>query len=262
MLRTLFGAKQRPGRNGTPDLSLQLAAVIETPRYDLTLFKVHFGNLTLKAYTKGEHVPRFEAVVHNTRALRCGRVLDNFPTIIGKLADMVDRFTTTLDCVDHTFIGDDFLDRLPAPARLGATRVGGVDLNKSRIRAALAAVLALSATSAGFSVAEFTVKVHTMTGHSGYTIRQAAYDLRKLRGKELIVKPGRTRRYHLTPQNAGTIAALLTLREDVLAPILAGVRSPRMGRKPITWTSVDRDYEKIRIDMQTLFRDLGIHAAA
>ena len=205
---------------------------------------------------------RFEAVVHNTKALRCGRVLDNFPTIIGKLAAMVDRFTTTLDCVDTTFIGDDLLDRLPAPAQLGATRVGGVDLNKSRIRAALAAVLALSVTSAGFTVAEFTAKVHTMTGDTGYTIRQAAYDLRKLRGKELITKPGRTRRYHLDPRTAGTIAALLTLREHVIAPILAGVRSPRMGRKPITWTNVDRDYEKIRIDMQTLFRDLGIHAAA
>jgi hypothetical protein len=35
-----------------------------------------------------------------------------------------------------------------------------------------------------------------------------------------------------------------------------------MGRKPITWTAVDRDYEKIRIDMQSLFRDLGIRAAA
>jgi hypothetical protein len=52
ILRTLFGAKQRPGRNGTPDLSLRLAAVFETPRFDLTLFKLHFGNLTLKAYTK------------------------------------------------------------------------------------------------------------------------------------------------------------------------------------------------------------------
>jgi hypothetical protein len=52
ILRTLFGAKQRPARTGTPDLSLHLAAVIETPRYDLTLFKLHFGNLTLKAYTK------------------------------------------------------------------------------------------------------------------------------------------------------------------------------------------------------------------
>src|SRR6476620_11042991 len=59
-----------------------------------------------------------------------------------------------------------------------------------------------------------------------------------------------------------TVAALLTMREQVIGPILAGVRSPRMGRKPVTWTSVDRDYEKIRIDMQTLFRDLGIRAAA
>ena len=161
----------------------------------------------MKAYTKGEHVLRFEAIVHNTRALRCGRVLDNFPIIIGRLAGMVDRFTTTLDCVDTTFIADGLLDRLPAPVQLGATRVGGVDLNKPRIRHALSAVLALSAASGGFTVAEFTAKVHTMTGHTGYTIRQAAYDLRKLRGKELITKPGRTRRYHLEPPTAGTIAA-------------------------------------------------------
>jgi len=262
ILRTLFGAKQRPGRNGTPDLSLRPAAVIETPRYDLTLFKLHFGNLTLKAYTKGEHVLRFEAVVHNTRALRCGRVLENFPTIVGKLAGMVDRFTTTLDCVDLTFIGDGILDLLPTPTQVGATRVGGVDLNKPRIRHALSAVLALSAASEGFTVAEFTAKVHAMTGHTDYTVRQAAYDLRKLRGKDLITKPGRTRRYHLEPQTAGTIAALLALREQVITPILAGVRSPRMGRKPLTWTRVDRDYEKIRIDMQTLLHDLGIRAAA
>jgi len=32
-----------------------------------------------------------------------------------------------------------------------------------------------------------------------------------------------------------------------------------MGRKPATWTRVDRDYENIRIDMQTLFHDLGIN---
>jgi hypothetical protein len=42
-----------------------------------------------------------------------------------------------------------------------------------------------------------------MTGHTGYTIRQATYDLRKLRGKKLITKPGRTRRYHLAPQTRG-----------------------------------------------------------
>jgi hypothetical protein len=82
--------------------------------------------------------------------------------------------------------------------------------------------------------------------------------LRKLRGKGLTDKPGRTRRYHVPPQAARTIAALLALRDHVIAPILAGVRSPRMGRKPKIWTAVDRDYETLRIGMQTLFRHVGI----
>ena len=50
-LRTLFGVKKRPA--GTAEPSLKLAVVIERPAYDLTLFKVHFGLLTLKGYTKG-----------------------------------------------------------------------------------------------------------------------------------------------------------------------------------------------------------------
>ena len=102
--------------------------------------------------------------------------------------------------------------------------------------------------------------MHALTGHhhTGYSVRQAGYDLRKLRGKHLVDKPGRTRRYHVPPLAARTIAALLTLRDQVIAPILAGVRSPKMGRKPAHWTRVDRDYERLRIDMQTLFSDLAI----
>lgn len=65
-----------------------------------TLFKVHFGLLTLKGYTKGEHVLRFEAIVHNTRTLHTGRILEKFPAIVDRLAGMVHRFTTMLDCID------------------------------------------------------------------------------------------------------------------------------------------------------------------
>ena len=53
--------------------------MIEKPLWDLTMFKVHFGLLTLKAYTKGERVLRFEAIVHNTKRSRPGRALDKFP---------------------------------------------------------------------------------------------------------------------------------------------------------------------------------------
>ena len=97
----------------------------------------------------------------------------------------------------------------------------------------------------------------TGTSSAAYSIRQAAYDLRKIRAKQLLDKPARSRRYHVGALAARTIAALLTLRDQVIAPILAGIRSPRMGRTA-HWTPVDRDYEQIRIDMQTLFNDLAI----
>jgi hypothetical protein len=258
-LRTLFGAKQRPQRRGA-DLSPREAVVIETPRWDLTLFKVHFGLVTLKGYTKGEHVLRFEAIVHNARALGCGRVLEKFPEIVARLAGMVERFTTMLDCVDIGFLPDRTLEELPVPSQIGATRVGGVDLNKARMRNALAAVTALAVAPDGFTVAEFAARVHATTGQTDddYTTRQAAYDLRKLRGKGLVVMPGRSRRYQVPEDAARTITALTVLREQVIGPIVAGLRSPRQGRKPASWTRVDRDYEALRVGMQTLLHDLGI----
>jgi hypothetical protein len=259
-VRTLFGAKHRPHKDRTS--TSRIEAVIETPRYDLTLFKVHFGNLTLKAYTKGEHVLRFEAIVHNTRELGCGRVLARFPEIITRLKGMLERFVTTLDCLDAAFVADQTLDQLPLPSQVGSTRVGGVDLNQPRTRAALAAVLALAAAPGGFTVAQLAAKVQQQTGQTDrdYTTRQAAYDLKKLRGKHLVVKPDRSRRYHAPPQALRAITALLVLREQVIGPILAGVRVPTRGRKPATWTRTDQHYEGLRLGMKALLDDLGIAA--
>ena len=131
-IRTVFGTAQRPRR--TRRSSSVIEAAIETPSYDLTVFKLHFGRLTGKAYTKGERVLRFEAIVHNTAELRCARMIEHLPEIVSQLAGIADRFCTALDCVDTGFIADGILDELPTGVRLGATRVGGVDLNKTRMR--------------------------------------------------------------------------------------------------------------------------------
>jgi hypothetical protein len=56
----------------------------------------------------------------------------------------------------------------------------------------------------GFTAAEFASRVRQMTRSDGYTTRQAAYDLRKLRGKNLLIKPGRSRRYQVPPGAACT----------------------------------------------------------
>jgi hypothetical protein len=114
-IRTLFGLKARPHRNrkaGPPAQEI----VIEKPRYGLSWFRISFGRLQLKAYTKGEHVLRFEATVHNPKELCCRRSLESFAEIITLLAGMADRFATALDCADTGFLPDGVLDELPLPS--------------------------------------------------------------------------------------------------------------------------------------------------
>ena len=148
----------------------------------------------------------------------------------------------------------------PLPSRVGATRAGGIDLNKPRIRAALSAALALAAAPRGFTVAEFTAKVQrddrARRLHHPPSRLRPAQAARQGPHRQARQDPPLQRPAHA----ARTIAALLALRDQVIAPILAGVRSPRRGRKPAHWTGIDRDYETLRIGMQNLFHDLGITA--
>ena len=177
-VRTLFGSKRRPHRKPGFELSPRQAVVIERPRWNLTIFKVRFGLLTLKGYTKGERVLRFEAIVHHTKQLGCGRTLDKFGQITTRLTAMVDRFMSMLDCVDVGFLPEGILDQLPVPSQVAGTRIGGIDMNIPRVRAALAAALSLAVAPAGFTVAQFTAQVRAMTGQTpdGYSTRQDAYE--------------------------------------------------------------------------------------
>ena len=260
-LKTIFGAKARPHRD-RKDKRPRLEVRVETPAYDLTIFKLHFGKLTLKAYTKGEHVLRFEAIVHNTKELHCGRRLERFPQIIARLQQILEQFLNNLYCMDASFISDETLDQLPTPSQVGQSRIGGIDMNKPRMRAVLNAALSLACSPDGFTVGKLAETVRSRSGatDSRYDARRAAYDIRKLRGKDLIHKIPDSRRYTIPPQAIRTIAALVILREKVLRPILAGVGKPKSGRKPNNWSALDQHYELIRQDMFTLMHDLRIAA--
>ena len=62
--------------------SAEWEVAAERPVYDLTIFKLQCGKLTLKCSTKGERVLRIEAMVHNTQHLDCGRSLEKFPHLV------------------------------------------------------------------------------------------------------------------------------------------------------------------------------------
>jgi hypothetical protein len=260
-LKTIFGSKKRPSRR-KGQKPPRCEVVVERPAYDLTVFKLHFGKLTTKIYTKGAHVLRIEIIVHNTKALSCGRSLPKFPEIILRLKNILNRFLTVLRCVDGAFISDTNLDEWSTPSQVGQTRIGGLDTNKPRTRAVMEAVIGLAAAPRGFSLSDLAAQVRTIMGITveKYSSRQAAYDLKKLRGKNLVRKMDKSRRYETVPEGLQAMAALLVLREKVIKPVLAGAGKPRRGPKPEHQSLIDAHYETIQVAMRNLFQAVGIAA--
>jgi len=260
-LKTIFGSKKRPSRR-KGQKPPRLEVVVERPVYDLTVFKIHFGKLTAKIYTKGAHVLRIEIIVHNTRALPCGRSLPKLPEIILRLKNILNRFLNVLRCIDVAFISDIDLDEWATPSQMGQTRVGGVDMNKPRTRAVVEAVIGLAAAPHGFSLSDLAGRVRTLTrlAEEEYSSRQAAYDLKKLRGKNLVCRIGKSRRYETVSEGLRAMAAWLVLREKVIKPVLTGAGKPRRGPKPKHQSPIDARYETIQIAMRNLFQTIGIAA--
>jgi hypothetical protein len=255
-LKTIFGSKQRPSRTRHRKAP-RCEVVLERPAYNLTVFKLHFGKLTAKMYTKGERVLRMEVIVHNTKALHCGRSLPKFFEIVLRLKEILNRFLNALRCMDVAAISEDSLDRWLTPSYVGRTRVGGVNINQPRIRAVLKAVIALAAAPYGFRCADLANKVRD-SALPDYTPRQAAYDLKKLRGKSLVRKINNSRRYEPLSEGLQNMAALLILREKILKPVLAGAGKPKRGTQPKHQSQTDIHYANMQSEMRHLFQSIGL----
>jgi DNA-binding transcriptional ArsR family regulator len=229
-LCTIFGYKTRP-HNRRGKKSKRLQRILDQSAYDLTVFKLHFGPMTLKLYDKGPQVLRVEAIAHNTKGLRCGKLIEKLPIMLNKLQDMAIGFLNVVQAAHRSFLPDDALDRLIKPSQRGNRRLAGVDLQQPRIQAVSEAVLALAAKPQGFTVRELAEKTRQLhpDDAADYTHRQAAYDLMKLRGKKLVERIRKTRYYRIKSAGIRILAGLLTLREKVIKPVLAGLGKPRVG---------------------------------
>ena len=262
-LKTIFGFSQRPqhritrGREG-PEVAKTVQA---QTAYDLTVFKIHWGNLTLKLYDKGARVLRIEVVVHNTKALRCGKVLEKLPVLLERMHGMLVRFLNTVQAAHVSFLDAGAFESWSEPSARGNRRLAGIDLNKVRNRHVLDTVVSLCTAPDGFTVAEVAAKVRERSGwnENQYSARHAAYDLAKLRGKNLIDRPVRSHRFNADPTGMRTMCAYLLLREQVIKPLLAGVTRPR-GRPPKTVHPIDQHYIRLREEMHATFETLGLAA--
>ena len=86
--------------------------------------------------------------------------------MVWRLKSMLEKFADALSCIDQCFIADEMLEELPTASRVGKTIVGGIDLNKARMRAVIAALIALSASPNGFTASHVAARVCARTKQS------------------------------------------------------------------------------------------------
>jgi hypothetical protein len=261
-IKTILGYRRRPNYRQRTKRAAEWEVAVERPTYDLTIFKLRCGKLTLKIYTKGARVLRIEAGAHNTPQLNCGRSLEMFPEVVSRLRAILERFANALSRIDQCFIADEMLERLPLASQVGKTRVGGIDLNRARMRHVIEALITLSPSPNGFTASEVAARVrasHQQT-QLHYGPRQAAYDLKKLRGKRIVRRIGHTRRYEPLPSGLRAMTALVVLQNKAIKPLLAAAQPLRPTRGPHNPKPIDRHYQTINLAMQVVFHELGLAA--
>jgi hypothetical protein len=154
------------------------------------------------------------------------------------------------------------LEQLPLAAQVGKTLVGGVDLNKARMRHVVEAVIAFAPSANGFTASQVAAQVRLLSKLSPlqYSPRHAAYDLKKLRGKHIVQRIARTCRYETLPTGLRAMTALIVLRNKAIKPLLAAARPLRPARGPHNPKPIDANYQTIQGAMRGIFHELGLAA--
>jgi hypothetical protein len=264
-LETIFGRRhrqptkkqQRAGRSG-----FEVAKEVDASNWDMTVWRVRWGHVVLKIYDKAGRVLRVEVKVLNTAALGCGKRVEKLGEQLRCMQGMLERFLASMQAAHVSFLDQGQFEAWAEPSQRGNRRLAGLDLNKARNRAVIAAASGLATQPAGFTTAQLAEAVRGRLGWKEveYPPRRAAYDLAKLRGKGLVEPVEGRRRYQCRPEHLRVLCAYVVLREQVIKPVLAGIGRKELAAAPAPLSPLDGHYLALRAEFQRTCQTLGLAA--
>ena len=258
-LKTLLGRKTRPyitkHHSSAPEVHVQ------TPDYNLTVFKIHVGKLTLKLYDKGERTLRAEVVVHNTKELGCKRSLEYFEEMVVKLNGLMSSFINNITYAHAAIIDDGTMENLSKPVQTGKTRLAGITLTNKRNVALMESVLALMLYPQGFSCINLKEMMRKKR-FKDYSINNARYDMRKLKGKTFVQKIKGKQKYQATKSGIQNMSAILCVWKQQLKPFLTMVNKKSMDKQKKELNTVETHFWNARLEIHSISNLYGIKIAS
>ena len=212
-------------------------------------------------YDKGERTLRAEVVVHNTKELGCKRSLEYFEEIVVKLNELMGSFINNITYAHAAIIDDGTMENLSKPVQTGKTRLAGIALTKKRNVVLMESVLALMLYPKGFSCSNLMKMMHKKR-FKDYTISNARYDMRKLKGKKFVEKIKGKQNYQATKQGIQAMSAVLCVwRKQELKPFLAIVNKEAIDEQSKELNKVEMHFFNARREINSISNLYGIKIA-
>jgi hypothetical protein len=169
-------------------------------------------------------------------------------------------------CYTHvSLLNDGSFEQLTNPCTTGEQRLAGVDINKKRTIAVMESALSLALKPNGYNANDITTLMKERLEKkqaTNYTPAKAAYDIRKLRGKGLVEKIGKSRKYKTTKKGMDTIIAILSLTQKTMPTIFSAINKNTMSDAPEEMQNLDKLFLNIRRDIIEIHQIYGMKTVA
>jgi hypothetical protein len=264
VLETIFGRrhrqpksnqKQRAGRT-----AVEVSKEVDQREWDVTVLRVRWGKLLLKIYDKSGRVLRVETTINDASAFKVYRAKEKLPEQWAKMQGLLVRFLANVHAAHLNFLDQGQFESWHQPSQRGQRRLAGIDLNKARNRTVVETVTSLATAPEGFTTEQLAEGVRARTHWTAeqYPTRRAAYDLAKLRGKEVVHRCPGTRRYQCQPGKLSALCAYVVVRDKLLKPLMAGAARLSPGPAPIRLSPLDQGYLALQLELQRALELLGL----
>src|SRR6202008_2822312 len=257
------------GRKVTKQYKGKLQTVIEDLDLPNPVIRSHYANGFIKQYVRDHLLLRTEPATNNVNDYGIRKAVENLPKLRERLESITDNYLNVQQDILETFVDRGQLKALAAPTILpGGKRIPGLKLDHPRQLALMHALVRFAHVAAGNSFR--TCDLHAPTAEalgctlSRYRLSSLRYDLSKLRAKGLVEKIPHSSRYRLLPHGYSICLVFLKLFERIYAPLTAGLLSPVKADARLQSqrrSQLDRLYQRVIDDLDTLIRAVGLKAA-
>jgi len=211
----LFGVRLHKRLGG------KLGTVIDQIEHGHHVFRAYWKNAFLKQYEKFSTLLRNELCSNNLSDFALKKGLQNLNAVRSKFLAITDRFARLQAQWLNVHVDFPLLQRMALPITTGSVYYPGIKIHETRIIRLLEVLLHAGNNLGGWSARQIhqVILQSFQISEKAYGLNQLRYDLRKLKGHDLLERDGSRYAYRLTSKGFQVALLFLFFHKRLCGPL-------------------------------------------